>query len=136
VGVKVHKSNLVSVQTGIRSESVLQLSCVQNHINCANTGILAQHADQFFMANLIYHNNGLAGHNGIWIKGKDKVATSHVVTGNIIAGVQVRCAMLRLPVLSCTHFMCAWVASAGCCAAHASQSCASQDILGCNGSAM
>ena len=50
-GVKVHNCNLVAVNTGIRADSVLELSAVQNHINCAQAGIVAINADQcFFMA--------------------------------------------------------------------------------------
>ena len=88
-GVKVHNCILVAVQTGIRAESVLELNVMQNHINCGSTGIVATNADQcFFQGNLIYHNSGQG--RGIWINGKNKIATSHVVTGNIIAGVRVR----------------------------------------------
>lgn len=87
-GVKVHNCNIVAVQTGIRAESILELSCVQNHINCTDAGVVAIDADQcFFLSNLIYHNHGTG--KGICVHGKNNVATSHVISGNCVVGVQV-----------------------------------------------
>ena len=45
-GVKVSACNLVAVDTGIRAESCLELSVVQNHINCATAGIVGIDVDQ------------------------------------------------------------------------------------------
>ena len=87
-GVKVHNCNIVAVQSGIRCESILELSCVQNHINCSKDGVVAIDADQcFFVSNLIYLNKGSG--SGICLRGNSGAATSHVITGNCIVGVQV-----------------------------------------------
>lgn len=91
-GVKVHGCNIVAVNRGIAADCVLELSCVQNHINCRCVGIDAVDCDQcFFMANLIYHNQGRG--QGIRITGKKpsgaKPTTSHCVNGNCVVGVQV-----------------------------------------------
>lgn len=94
-GVKVHACNLVAVDTGIRAESCLELSVVQNHINCATAGVVGVDVDQcFFLANLIYQHRG-EGH-GIYITGASKPATRHVICGNCIMGVQVRTAATRV----------------------------------------
>lgn len=84
--------NIVAMNRGIVAECVLELSCVQNHINCKRVGIDAVDCDQcFFMANLIYHNHGQG--KGIHITGQGKPgtrpSTSHCVNGNCIVGVQV-----------------------------------------------
>lgn len=86
-GVKVHNCNLVAVAYGIRAESVLELSAMQNHINCSEAGIWAEDTDQsFFIGNLIYHNK--TGGYGILLKGASRPCTSNTIVNNVVNCVQ------------------------------------------------
>lgn len=94
-GVKVHGCNIVAVNRGIVADCVLELSVVQNHMNCWHACIDAIDCDQnFYMCNLLYERGDGPG---IKISGTRPVgqapSTAHCVNGNTIIAVKASKAM-------------------------------------------